>query len=446
MDAFGGTSIGISILIGNISSVDGVSDFKMIFPVNGFPYGEFSITVPTSFTAELKSGIYGAIAFPDSGHDYFDNSSIPVYVATMNRTLVNDNAMRLDCRFVVGTPATMSKHTFAVPSSTSVDAFRDAFKTIGVGSIEDRLGTSGVSPVDSMVWRFVNADSVEIGNDIVNHSCIPGEYAIWGFNERTGKVFLSGYSSAEKSCSDYFIFSHNAKQATGGNCITDSGSGKTLWFYGNETKGNVQGTMREAMFPEIVTSSVTGWKAEISSCKSGCFNELAGQVGAKDIEEVRSEYNLPSNDSGDNLDVYGNLTVVSDFPANTHKYYPVAEMLRGRIAAEYGKLMSIEIYNDIGPVVGSCVGVLTMLPDLGANGPAVDPVYTDRYIVVGKQVERRTVTAGGILGSANPNETPVMVTTLTLASNTDGDKTVPEDISTLIKSLKKAKLIPDNIM
>ena len=39
-----------------------------------------------------------------------------------------------------------------------------------------------------------------------------------------------------------------------------------------------------------------------------------------------------------------------------------------------------------------------------------------------------------------------MVTTLTLASNTDGDKTVPEDISTLIKSLKKAKLIPDNIM
>lgn len=446
MDAFGGTSIGISVVVGNLSAVDGVVNFAMDFPLNGLPRGEFTLAVPTAFNATLKSGIYGALTFTDSGHSYFENSSIPIYISSANRMIVNDTEMHITCRFVVGVPAMMSKHTFAVPAATSVDAFREAFKTIGIENVEDRISPTGVTPVDSMVWRFVNADSVEIGNDIIEHSCIPQEYAVWGYDERTGKVFLTGYSAARKACADYCVYSPNAKQATGGNCITDPASGKTLWMYSNEHKGNIQGDLRSAMFPEIVTSSVTGGKAEISSCKSNCFGELASQVGAKDTDSARADYDLGSDENGDNRDVYGELAVVSDFPANTHKYYPVATMLRDRISAEYGKVMEIELYNDIGPVVGSCLGIYTMMPDLGSSGPMTDYAYTDRYIVVSKHVERKTVTSGGMLGSANPDETPTLVTRLMLVSNGSGDKSVIEDLNSLIQSLKKAKLIPEGVI
>lgn len=446
MDAFGGNSIGLSIVIGNVAVTDGVSEFTMEFPLNGFPYGEFTVTLPTSFTVKIKSGIYGALTFIDSGHSYFENSSIPLYIVSARRMVRNDNMMEYSCKFIVGTPVTMCRHTMAVPACTSVDAFVNAFKSAGIEGMEDRLTPAGVSPVDSMVWRFVNADCAEIGNDIVGHSCIPGEYSVWGYNERTGNIFITGYSTAIKNCVDYMLYSPNAKQATGGNCIVESSTGKTLWLYGNERKGNVQGELREAMFPDIVTSSVTAGEASISSCKCDCFGELASQVGAKNNDTVREEYGLSNDNKADNNDVYGELVVVSDFPNNTHKYYPVAEMLRGRLAAEYGKVMFVDIYNDVGPVVGTGVALFTLMPDFGANGPATDMTFTDRYVVVSKKVTRKSMMSGGIIGSANPDETPVMVTTLTLVSNGSGDVSVVEDLNSLLQSLRQAKLIPDGLM
>lgn len=87
-----------------------------------------------------------------------------------------------------------------------------------------------------------------------------------------------------------------------------------------------------------------------------------------------------------------------------------------------------------------------MMPDLGSSGPMTDYTYTDRYIVVSKHVERKTVTSGGMLGSANPDETPTLVTRLMLVSNGSGDKSVIEDLNSLIQSLKKAKLIPEGVI
>lgn len=441
MDSFGSSSIGLQVIIGSLSVTDGFTEFTMTFPQNAFPKGTFTCTVPTLMSPNLNSGCYGALSFIRSGHDYFDNTQIPIYIKRMDRFILNDTAMSIRCAFSVGTPETMSKHTFPIASATSIDAFHAAFKEIGMENVDDRLAIAGAHPVDSMTWRFVNADMTEISTDIVDHSCIPGEYAVWGFNERKNTVFFGGYSAAKTSCTDFMVFSNNAKQSTGNGSAYSAALGKTLWYYDNERRGNIRGDLRDKAFPEVVQSSVNEGVADITSCKSGCFGELASQVGAKPNAEVQAEYGITEGDAGGvKSDVYGDITVVSDFPLNTHKYYPVSPMLRERIASEYSKMMLVDIYNDVGPVVGSSVAVLSLSPDLGTSGPSMDTNYTDRYVVVEKKVESKLTTAGGVLGSKNPTETPNMVTTLTLLSNGKGDPTIAKDLDSLLRSLGKDRL------
>lgn len=448
MDAFGGYSIGVNLVIGNaVFSANSVSEMTINFPMGAMPYGRFVLSVPTSMRISRESGQYGTLMFVNSGHSYLDGRTFSIYIKYIGQRMATADLMYITVDWVMGTPEFMGKQTFAINASTSVDALRDIFKRFGNISVMDMISASGKRPVDSMTWRFVNSDATESANDVVEHSNVPGEYLFWCYDETLSSIKIGGFDQELNTMGDICVFSRNALQATGSATIEDSNGGGRLWLYGNEIKDNVRGNARADMFPEILENAVVGGKADVKGCRGDCFNNVAAQLGAVSPDTAKEMYGIDTSEKTEVPLVYGNLTSVSEFPLNVHKLYPLATTVRNRLLAEYSKMMKITVYNDLGPAVGSCVGVMTFLPDLQANGMAVDVEYADKYIVLGKRSTLNRTTSSGILGSSKPLETPSLETEITLISNpVSSVAEVTEKATTLVKSLTDAGLLPENLV
>lgn len=95
-------------------------------------------------------------------------------------------------------------------------------------------------------------------------------------------------------------------------------------------------------------------------------------------------------------------------------------MLRDRIISEYSKMMTIGIYNSIGPAVGSRVYVRALKVTKNGSNGGTDMNYTDEYIVLGKKIRKEGTMQTGALGNLTSNQSAEYVTYLILGSKSHG--------------------------
>lgn len=413
-----GTSFSITMALnGRVFDASTVSDMDMLIPMNGLPTGTFTVLVTNVPDYKVESGCYGTFMFLNTGYPDLDGKGFSFYVINSTQMTVNEATTKLNITWRCATEESMKRKTMAI-TGTSLDAMIDVLK-----SYEDKvpyqnnLMANASDLTDTMTWRYVNSNLEDMLSYTVEHSAMNGDYMFWTFDEVQQKIVFSSLGVSRKvSQPQALIFSQNALASTSNVMFTDSNSGSRLWLYAYEERSNKQGERLEDTFPNIVFTNITSdGHADISKCGGDCFDRVVKSYGAKSGATAREEYGVT-----DEKAVYGHLMMVDYFPLNTHKSYSIAGMLRKRIMSEYSKLMTIGIYNSIGPAVGSRVYVRALYVTKNGGNAGTDMNYTDEYIVLGKKIHKEGTTQAGALGNTVGNDSAEYVTILMLGSNHHG--------------------------
>ena len=409
-----GTSFSVSMTLKDRAfDAASVSDLEMIIPMNGLPYGTYTLMVTNLPDYKVDSGCYGTFMFLNTGYPELDGKGFSYYVINAVETLTNEATAQLKIKWRCATEDTLKVKTMAI-TGNSLDAMIDVMKSYEspIPYINEVSNTNSFT--DTMTWRYVNANLEDMLVDTVKHSAINGDYLFWAFDEVTQKIRFSTLNTAKKvspplAC----IYSQDALTSTQSVEFTDPNTKSKIWLYAIEERSNQKGENIGEMFPNIVFSNVTrDGKADISKCGGECFDRVVTSHGAMSSEKARDSYGVTDKNAS-----YGELTVVDHFPLNTHKSYAIADELRKRILLEYSKMMNITILNSIGPAVGSRVYVRALkITKNGANGGS-DMYYTDSFIVLAKKIVKNNKISSGALGNLTYSANDEYACVLVLGSN-----------------------------
>lgn len=390
-----------------------VNDLDMVIPMNGLPRGTFSVMVTDLSEYKVDSGCYGQFMFLNTGYPELDGKGFSFYVIKSSQTVVNEATTKLYVEWRCGSPDTLARKSMAI-TGTSLDAMIDVMKSykepVPYGN---RLMDNASSLVDTMTWRYIQSNLEEMLVFTVNHSSMNGDYLYWYYDEVEQQIVFSSLGVSSKSSEKQaLIYSQNALASTNNVMYTDPNSGSTVWMYAYQERSSSKGENLGETFPNVVFSDIkSDGKADVSNCNGECFDNVVTHYGAKSSEQARKEFNVTDKNA-----TYGDLTIINNFPLNTHKSYPIAGMLRDRIISEYSKMMTIGIYNSIGPAVGSRVYVRALKLGEDFNSGGTDMYYTDEYIVLGKKIRKEGAMQTGALGNLTSNQSADYVTYVILGS------------------------------
>jgi hypothetical protein len=357
-------------------------------------------------------------------------------VITASQTLVNEATTKLTVEWRCGTDETLARKTMAI-TGTSLDAMIDVLKAYNNPvPYENRVMDNASSLVDTMTWRYVKCNLEDMLAYTVGKSTMSGDYLYWTFDEVAQSIVFSSIGISSKSNDKQaLIYSQDALSSTNNVMYTDPNSGSHLWMYAYEERSDVKGEKLEEMFPNIVFSDIkSDGKANVSQCGGECFDNVVATYGAKSSAAARKEFGVEDKNAS-----YGELMVVNNFPLNTHKSFPIAELLRARILSEYGKRMTIGIYNSIGPAVGSRVYVRALKVTRNGSAGGTDMNYTDEYIVLAKKIRKEGTMQAGALGNMISNQSAEYVTYLILGSKSsgiDGYEPAMKELDNIAKACK----------
>lgn len=411
-----------------------VNSMEMSIPMNGMPNGTFSVMITDDANYKVDSGCYGYFMFLNTGMPDVDGKGFSFYVLNATQTIVNEATTKLTVKWICATEETLKRRTLAI-TGTSLDAMIDVLKSYDKPiPYTNFVMANAAGLTDTMTWRYTNSTLEDILVHTVEHSALNGDYLFWTYDESLQKIVFSSLGvSSKTSKPQALIYSQNALASTNSVMYTDPNTGSRLWLYGYEERSNKKGERIEDIFPSIVFSNITSeGKADVSKCGGACFDKVVTRYGAKNSSVARKEYGIDDKNS-----VFGELNLVDDFPLNTHKSYPVAKMIRDRIYAEYSKLMSIGIYNSIGPAVGSTVYVRALKVTRNGSNGGPDMNYTDEYIVLAKKIRKEGTAQAGALGNELPNQSADYMTVLLLGSKStgiDGYKPTSEKLENIAKA------------
>lgn len=413
-----GHSFCISVIINDRAfDASSVSDMEMAIPMNGLPRGSFSVLVTNIPDYVVESGCYGRFMFLNTGFPDMDGKGFSFYVVNAKQTTVNEATTKVTVQWQCGTSETLMKKTMAI-TGTSLDAMIDVLKSYETKIPYTNYLTSNASGLtDTMTWRYTNANLEDMLVYTVEHSALNGDYLFWTYDETTQSIVFSSLDvSKHTSVPQALIYSQDALASTNNVMYTDPNTGSRMWLYAYEERLSNSGEQLGATFPNMVFTNITSeGKADVSRCGGECFDNIVSSYGAKSGSDARDEYGIKDKNA-----VYGDLSVVDYFPLNTHKSYPVANLIRQRIYAEYSKVMVVGLANTIGPTVGSRVYVRALKVTKNGSNGGPDMVYTDEYVVLAKKIRKEGSTQAGALGNTIATQSTEYITVLLLGSNVSG--------------------------
>jgi len=432
-----GTSFSVSMTLKDRAfDAASVSDMEMIIPMNGMPYGTYTLLVTNLPDYKVESGCFGSFMFLNTGNSELDGKGFSYFVVHASEMIVNEATAKLKVQWKCATPATLNRRTMAI-TGTSLDSMIDVLKTYDPQiPYVNLLGASANSLTDTMTWRYVNANLEDMLIHTVEHSAMSGDYLFWTFNELNQKIEFSSLNTSKKvSAPLACIFSQDALTSTASSEFVDPNTGSRAWLYGIEERSSQKGDRLEDTFPNIVFSNVTSsGKADISKCNGECFDKVVTSYGAADSKTARKDYGVEDKNA-----TFGDLVVVDNFPLNTHKSYPISGQIRRRILGEYNKMMTIGIYNSIGPAVGDRVYVRALKVTRNGSNGGPDMYYTDEYIILTKKIIKQGTAQAGALGNQVSTQSPEYVTVLIMGScskDTEGYKPAMTALDNIAKACK----------
>lgn len=406
-----------------------MQSFELDVPINGLPTGRAKIVTSTPDIGNPSSGSYGKLMIEGlvAGGKVME---IPIYINSLGRENVSQEAVSIDVSFTVGNMPLHSVMESIALEGTSVDAVNKIFKEQYVEIIDDvspAKGTNGVS--DNMIWRLVAGTLPEHMVNIMERSSLPGDLLYWVYDD-AALTFRLGTFNVSKASKHKNFFMYTADAITPTNSATHKvkGTDTNIWYYSGYSPSDLSGETREARSPNLVIDSTASGSAKDSGvCSKDCWKSVIGAMGANE-QYMESE-------------TYGPQKMVKPFPSNTHKTYAIAPHVRRYMMAEYSKMVTLQIYNHPGPAVGSCVHFYASAPKLRTGDFLPDEHYTAKYIVIGKRIMKAATVNTGLLGRERPSNTSDLVTEITMVSNAGYDGAVSSDykeVTKLADSITKA--------
>jgi len=419
-----GSNLGLLIVTDELAFTHAnVSHFKFVNALNSRPVCDLSVVDNQSSMMRNRSlGLLG-IYFTNTTDDIQKKQSgISGIIKSISNGQQVVGTSTYDIKWSAGNIDQLNVLTKAWNGS-SVEVLGEIFKERKVEFTN--TAKDNVESTDNMWWRFPQDTMWESLDACVEHSYVKDDYAFWAWDDINSKFNVSTFN-LEMAQDDKYVFmeAQDANTSTSAG-VTHLDSPKiTIWSFDKHIKSNELGMNREKLFPNTYIEG----NGKGASVTKGCFGKVLGDMGDTSQETIAN-----ATDIKDPNTTFGPRKIVRHFPNNTHKFYALSKMYRDYKLATYGKVITIQLYNQMGPPIGSKVTVVTAGNDYKVRGMNLDRVYSDKYIVAGKFYEWNTV-GENALGQ----ETPVSegwVTTVRLISNNvnDGD---PDHIAELFKKLK----------
>jgi len=398
--------------------------------INQKPSGEFILVDSNSDTLIERSGDFGSIIFSNVTDTTTDKTTIlPFIVDDMMRINVSNSNSTYKITWSAGTKETMVLNTRAVKGS-SIDAMVDVAKFFKYKLVERMSDAKYDKPSDSMIWRYISDDMWDSFERTINRSYLYNDYLYWAFDDVNNCVKLSSFKFEDAmEDKNLFIYSDNAKSSSDTVKTYVDKPKLTIWSYGDSSRQNNIGSNKDKLFPNVAFSGVNNGEMNQAGCQGPCFNSVLKSTGDNSQDMIMKNTGL----TGKN-DVFGKLEVVRNYPNNTHKMYSLAPTIRKYKLATYGKALYIQLYNTLGPEIGSKVSVVYFGADRKVRGMNVDTTYTDRYIITEKRVKYTTVT-GNMRGNTVAKDSTEVSVMLKLVSDHLGTEGF-DDVSKILDQIK----------
>lgn len=407
------TNIQIFVLINGATIMQGdLVNFQYNCAINGIPNGSFiMIDRNNAFMSSANSGIYGRFYLSDTSDGLDGKASYIDFIIDELKQLNNTppNVTYL-IKWSAGTPIAINNSTFAF-TGNSIEAINDIAKRHSYG-MADYLTGNIDSPTDTMTWRFIQDNMWQQFDTVVSKSWLKGDYLFWTMDDVNNTLKVSSLNH-EKSLEDknVFVYSINAMTSTQDAITVVDNPSFTIWRYDKDIRLNMLGTNRSKLFPDVSFTGVVDTDLKASGYKKLCFVDMLKSAG-----DVKQQQILEKSALSDPTVTYGPLVVRRHFPNNVHKFYAGADVFREREVATYAKVMYLNVYNKVGPALGSKNCIIALSKDSKVSGLGIDETYSDNYILVEKSINFSTSTQ--TLGGQAPSGNELMVTTLKFVSDT----------------------------
>jgi len=401
------------------------SEFEFINMLNARPLSSFSlIDSQSSFMRTRSLGLF-SVYFTNTTDDITAKASgISGIIDDISNKNTISGSSEFDIEWSAGNIEQLKVETNAWNGS-SVDILSEIFNNRQTGHQNKAIGNVDVA--DNMWWRSAQNDMWEDLDACVSHSHIRDDYLFWVWDDVNGTYKVSTFNLEMAQEDRYVLIEGNVADSSTPAGIAHYDNPKlSAWSFSKHIKKNELGINRDKLFPNLYIEGDGGTGKSIAVNK-GCFSSVLADMGDTSKETISE-----ATDIEDPLTTFGPRKVTRHWPNNTHKFYSLAEMYRQYKLATYGKVMYIQLHNQVGPPMGSKVSVLTAGNDFKVRGMNMDRFFSDKYIVAEKKFNWSTTTLDGMY-----NEKPTTgkwTTTIKLISNNvnDGDTA---HIESLIKSM-----------
>lgn len=421
-----GNNLGLMIATDNAMYTHAnTSKFRFANILNLPPTCQLSIVDNQSSFIRNRSMGFMSIYFTNTTDDVVEKQSgiTGIIDDTENMSQVS-GASTYEFKWSSGTLDQLKVETRAW-NGTSVDVLGNIFSERKAEFVN--LAKDNIDAADNMWWRFAHNTMWEELNDCVSYSYIRDDYLFWAWDDVNSQFKISSFN-LEMAQDDRYIMVQNdsAKTSTPAGIKHLDNPKVTIWSYDKHLKKNELGANRDKLFPNLYIEGSNG-NGKSAGIAKGCFSEVLADMGDTSKEGISE-----ATDIKDPLTTFGPRKVTRHFPNNTHQFYSLAQMYRDYKLATYGKVIYVQIYNQMGPPLGSKVTVLSAGNDYKILGANLDRFYSDKYIVAEKFFQWGTEGLDNVM-----KERPVSdewITTVKLISNNvnDGD---PEHIANILKSI-----------
>lgn len=369
-----------------ISQTEFVS-FSFVIKMNEPPRGQLIILDRNGLGIHgNESGTYITFEFNHVG-DRMEEKSSSMMCIIDSVEQMNDNGENLSYRieFTAGTVEILEKINAAYTgtSSNSLQGVYNKFNAWWADSFKFKQLNGSISMTDSMTWRCISMNMWDQMRYITSKSYRENDYLFWFWDDVNDAISVSTLLNAKSQPSTYvFLENNNALGESDTVKLVKESPDATLWFFDKILRTGFVGKNKEALKPNtsVVVQDAKQKKQVCGDVRGECFEKTMDSMGNRSGNSIKHK---PLSKAGP----LANLNVVRPNPNNTHAMYSMADEIRARVMAGFGKRVTVTIYNNAGPPIGSRVALICMntKAPVGAED-ILDKKYSDVYIVESKAI------------------------------------------------------------
>lgn len=386
-----------SSLLGDLSvmiSMDGAAftqtefmNFTLVNRINEPPSGFFRVFDLNSSFLKTVSATYGNMIFTDTSDSLSKKeSALSFYITDMKNEEVQSGSSKYLINWTAGIP-NYNKKTTQAYTGNSVKVMEEIFSKVNASN-NIKLPSASY-PSDNMTWLTPHSNMWDQLDAVVSKSFKPNDYIFWAWDDvnNTFKISSFLYEKGINSPKYMIVESEQAIGSTDDVKDVFKDGSITIWRFDNCTMMNTLGSDRKKLFPNVSISGIMGEDMVSTGFRQDTFaailEEYAHDDKIKQVNELEPDGSAIT---------YGDLVLKRQWPNNTHKMYSFSDVYRDYKLATYAKRVELQIYNNMGPPIGSKV-IFLKTDDARRSGVSgVNKVFSDRYIIIEKVLQYNPTT------------------------------------------------------